>query len=462
MSVETLSAPEMEAGFALGLSMGAIDTIHEIRRVHVFDLGELAVAREADGRVMKIQAWRGIVGPEGYMSKGGSRMTNRDPLGDLHALPVDMYDKSHQVGLTDPWGRPVNGAKLLFHVDPTNLTHLEKRRAFAAAATAMYDRGIAGHDKSVPAGDMGTNHTDLMDDFAARICELGDPLGRGSITGKSVEMGGLKFRPHATGYGVYKAVQYMREELGLKQARITISGAGNVGGYLGYYASQPGEHLSVRGYSDIGGTLQANGDIKVSEALMDIMDNSDFAHDPRYAEFNGNKLLAMQAQLAKDQPTLEVQVSKDSNDILGVESDIFVPASVRNLITGNTAPKLRARAIVEAGNDTIDQDGYNYLLGRKTPVAVVPGTIANAGGVGSSMDEHRGNVRGETYDFTTAKDMAEVSAVARLARLNTAAELLGTHDYRHAATALGMASMALQLGHNVAAEFRDLVSPRTA
>lgn len=460
MSVETLHASELIAGREIGLSEQVIGEIIDVQKTRIIPLGDLAIKTD-DGSTRLIEAARGISGPDnGSMDKGGSRMTNKGVQGDLDTLPQDMWAKLHQGGFTDIEGKPLNGGKLLFSVDPNSLSHTEKKRTFAAAAEAMIEHGIAGHRRSVPAGDMGTNHSDYMDAFADVIRESKDQHWRGSITGKSESMGGLEFRPHATGYGVYLSADHQRKQLGLDVAYMTISGAGNVGGYLGYYASQDEQQrFNIRGYSDLWGTLAVEGDegIKVTPELLDIMDNPNFSRDLKYAAYEGNKLAAMRDVLARTQPDLKMHIHDDPDHIMEVPTDIFVPASVRNLINQRTAPKLTALAINEAGNDTITGDGYAILATRG--ISVIPGTIANAGGVATSMDEQKAGIRGTTLSFGEAKDLATESAVSRLARMEAMAKHLGTTDYQLAACALGMAGMAIQLGHSIDSRIANIIQP---
>lgn len=460
MSVKTLHASEVAAGRAIMLPESTIEAIIEAQETRYVDLGALAV-RMDNGDVRHIDAWRGISGPDdGSMDKGGSRMTDVDPAGDLRALPQDMWAKLHQVGLTDPDGDPLNGGKSIFNIGQNELTHTEKVRMFAAAGQAMFEKGRAGHDKSVPAGDMGTNHTDYMDAYADAVRESGVPLSEASITGKSPSRGGLEFRPHATGHGVYLAADHVRRQLDLDgPARLVISGAGNVGGYLSYYASKD-PNFSVRGFSDIGGTLyientdKAAG-IRVDEGALAIMDNADFGHDPRFVLYKGDKLRALRDYLREHQPELDVRLDDDSGYVMEVGSDLFVPASVRGLVDGDAANRLKSKAIVEAGNDTITSEGYEQLAERG--IAVVPGTIANAGGVYVSMIEHRKGVTAEQFSFDETKVMAAEGAQQRISRLQLAAELLKTNDNLLASSVLGVAGMARQLGHRIPRDVEDIL-----
>lgn len=462
MLAEILRTSDVTAGRAIGLTDKAIKNILEAKQTRIVNLGTLVITTKSRGE-RRIEAWRGISGPDGdWMDKGGSRMTDRDPLGDLDMLPQEMWAKLHQAGLTDINGKPLNGGKLLFNVDPGTLNHEEKIAVFAAAGDAMLRSGRGGHNRSVPAGDMGTNHPEYMDAYAHRIKQSGDPYWQASITGKSLGMGGLAFRPHATGYGVYLAADYQRKALELDgPARLTISGAGNVGGYVGYYASMD-PNFVIRGYSDSSGTLYVVNDspavgIVVDKDVLAIMDNPNFKHDEKYARFKGNKLAALSDLLAQTQPELELKMHKNPEYIMQVPADIFVPASVGGLIKADTKLSPEIRAVVEGGNGSFGPGGFDSMALRD--IAVIPGTIANTGGVATSMDEYRAGITGKTLSFDEAKDLATMAADQRLERMSRMAELLGVSNV-DAAEVLGMAGMARQLGHDVSADIAVILDNR--
>lgn len=450
MSVETLHAAEHAAGLAIGMSEGEMGDIAESQQPRVVDLGTIPV-RMDNGHMQFFPAVRAIAGPsDAGINKGGTRLlrAHSDIKSESRALGSDMYSKL-QLGVTGIDGQSLDGGKTVVYA-PDVLSHNETVQLFRSMGGVMLGAGIGGHDKSVPAGDMGTNHTDFMDAYTEAFRDSGDPFYQASITGKSVENGGLAFRPHATGYGVYLAAIEQSKALGMDgPTRITISGAGNVGGYAGYYASHDHEgQFSIRGYSDIGGTLAVtNSDpahgIVVTEKLMAIMDNPNF---------RGNKLTAIAKMLERDQPELELQLTDDSSDIMTVPTDIFIPASVRGLINEATAPKLAARGIVEAGNDTITEEATIILGGRH--IQVIPGALANIGGVATSMDEHASNILAirehkTPPTFEEAKKLLEDGMETRFADVYRMAECLQTTDLELAINALVITRKAQRIGIGV-------------
>lgn len=452
MSAETLHTAEHAAGLAIGLTEGDMQSIAEQQRPYVVKLGEIPVQMD-DGSTQTFPAVRAIAGPSSIsMNKGGTRLLRAsfDIAGEATALASDMYSKL-QLGVYDVDGGSIKGGKTVIEA-PNRLSHNETVRLFRSLGGVMLDKGIGGYNKSVPAGDMGTNNTAFMDAYTEAFRESGDPFYQASITGKSIPNGGLEFRPHATGYGVYLAALEQRKLLGMGDddaTRITISGAGNVGGYAGLYASHDREgKFSIRGYSDQYGTLAVvntlpDQGIVVTQELMDIMDNPSFP---------GDKLKAIQSVLTRTQPELELRLTNDSRDIMTVPTDIFIPASVRRLIDDDAASKLEARGIVEAGNDTITEEATVLLAARG--IQVIPGALANIGGVATSMDEHASNIlavrEGSTAPtFVDAQKMLEDGMRARFADVYRMAESLGTTDLELAIHALVVARKARRAGLGV-------------
>jgi len=450
MSVETLHAAEHAAGLAIGLSEAVMRDIAESQRPRIVDLGYVPVQTEHYG-LQTFRAVRAIAGPDDIaMDKGGTRLRVCDIDAEAMALGADMYSKL-QHGLTDVDGKPVKGGKTVINADRNILTAVDTMQLFRNLGGAMLDAGIAGYNKSVPAGDMGTNDPRYMKAYAHAIKASGDHYWQASITGKPHEEGegGLEFRPHATGYGVYLAAIELRTMLGLEgPTRITISGAGNVGGYFGLYASQDSENqFSIRGYSDQGGTLAVmNSDpqvgIKVDNKLMEIMDNP---------SFSGDKLEAIAKLLEKQQPELALRLTRDSRDIMTVPTDIFCPASVRGLIDTKTAPSLAAIGVVEAGNNTTTDAAAEILAERG--IRVIPGAAANIGGVDISLREHARNVLAvrqgaENPTFDETKKMLEDSTKERFAAIHSMAEKLGTTDLELACNGLIVVRKAQLIGYD--------------
>lgn len=462
MSIDTLQKSQIDAAHILELPEPAIKEILHAQETRVVLLGTIAVRMDGGG-TLHVPAARGISGPTGdYMDKGGARMTVDGMQSDVLALPQDMWAKLHMAGIRDEEDNFVNGGKLILGANPNTMNIDEKVRLFEGVADAMDEAGIAGPSRSVPAGDIGTNYSQLMDGYALRLMDRGyaDSEALASITGKSPKNGGLEFRKDATGHGVYMAADYMRQMLNIEgPAQVTISGAGNVGSYTGFYMSQEGaENFSVRAVSDMGGTLTVmnkheSAGIVFDDEIVEMM-NADFKSHQKYREYK-NKIDALESLLAYKQPWLQLARSSDPNSIMDVPADVFIPASRSGLIDEVAARHLNVRGIVEAGNNTMTTAGAEILASRNMPI--IQGELANVGGVRVSMLEQKANLEGIRIDFDEAREYATKAAANQFDSIDRAAGLFVVPPAQ-AAQVIGVAGMARQVGAEVPAEVLSIVA----
>ncbi len=72
-------------------------------------------------------------------------------------------------------------------------------------------------------------------------------------------------------------------------------------------------------------------------------------------------------------------------ELLELPVDVLIPAALENQITGENAPSIKAKLILEAANGPITPDGDAIL--ERRGITVVPDVVANAGGVTVSYFE---------------------------------------------------------------------------
>jgi glutamate dehydrogenase (NAD(P)+) len=94
----------------------------------------------------------------------------------------------------------------------------------------------------------------------------------------------------------------------------------------------------------------------------------------------------------------------DKEGIFDVDSDIFIPAAIGDVISDKTASKLikhNIKMVVEAANLATWPKAGEYL--HKNGVWVIPDFIANAGGVIGSFVEYQGRTEKDAFELIKYK-----------------------------------------------------------
>lgn len=350
-------------------------------------------------------------------AKGGIRFHQDVSPSEVRALAFWMTFKCSVVGL------PFGGGKGGVIVDPRTLspTELERlsRGYMRAAAWAV------GTDVDVPAPDVNTNATIMawMADEYYTITGKRDP---GVITGKPVAMGGSLGRDDATARGGFYVLKELEKTLGwdtAKQARTAaIQGFGNAGEHMANFLVSGGYRVVAVSDSRTG-LFSAKGlDIK---RLLQIKTQTGRLPDPA--------LLADGSQSMTNAQLLEADV------------DLLVPAAIENVITGDNAPRVKAKVVLELANGPVTPEADRVL--NEKGVVVVPDVLANAGGVTVSYFEWTQNKQGfywtleEVHTRLQQIMSREFAAVHALSKAKTID--LRTAAYTHSLNRIGAAMQGI-------------------
>jgi glutamate dehydrogenase (NAD(P)+) len=180
------------------------------------------------------------------------------------------------------------------------------------------------------------------------------------VTGKPISVGGSIFRREATGAGVVMTTERACHRLGrlLDEQRCVVQGFGNVGG------------VAASELHDMGATVIAVSDISGGVLSPDGLDIPELH---AYVALHGSLEGYEQCERITNEELLEL------------ECDILIVAAREDQLTGENAPRVRAKLIVEGANGPTTLHADAIFAERKIPV--VPDILANAGGVTVSYFE---------------------------------------------------------------------------
>ena len=351
-----------------------------------------------NGSIEVIHAWRAEHSHHKLPCKGGIRYAADVDADEVQALAALMTWKCALVDV------PFGGAKGGVRIAPKSYSAGELERITRRYIFELVKKNFIGPGLDVPAPDMGTGPREMAwiaDTYSAlRPGEL-DALG--CVTGKPVSYGGIRGRVEATGRGVFFVVREacnIAEDMkalgltaGLKGKRVVVQGLGNVGYHAAKFFQEGGAILV--------GLVEREGSI-ASEIGLDI--EAVMTHrrtSGSLLNFPGGKNLP--------------------NGPAGLEldCDILVPAALERQLTGENAPRIKARIIAEGANGPTTPEA-DEILTRKGAM-VIPDALINAGGVTVSYFEwvkNLGHVR-----FGRMQKRFEQAAYGRL--LETVAGMTG-------------------------------------
>ncbi len=292
-----------------------------------------------------------VLGP----SKGGIRYSSHVTQDEVRALAMWMSWKCALVNL------PYGGAKGGVIVEPKDLSEAELQ-----ALTRRYTSEIIlliGPQIDIPAPDMGTNAQTMgwmMDTYSMTVGYSVPAV----VTGKPLIIGGSLGREEATGRGVIVCMLEALRQQGItrspKDISVVVQGFGNVGSNAAQRAHDLG--FKVIAVSDISGGLYNPRGLNITEMREYIKRN------PRRS---------LEGYRDGDRLT--------NAELLELPCDVLIPAAMEGQLTGDNAPRIRAKLIVEGANGPTLPEADAIFNDRG--ITVVPDILANAGGVTVSYFE---------------------------------------------------------------------------
>ena len=278
-------------------------------------------------------------------SKGGIRYHPNVNLEEVTALAMLMSWKCALMQL------PYGGAKGGVCCTPAVMSLKEKERLTRRFTSEII--WAIGPEEDIPAPDMNTNMQTMawmMDTYSM----LKGHTTLGVVTGKPLVLGGSLGREEGTGRGVYYMVEESAKIIGkdLKGLRVAIQGFGNVGSAAAKLLSR--QESKIIAVSNSKGGIYNESGIDIENLIRHVKENKAIA----------------------DFPDVEIITNEE---LLTLDCDVLIPASIEGQITRYNADKVKAGIIVEGANGPTTPEADRILSERG--VCVIPDILANSGGV---------------------------------------------------------------------------------
>src|SRR5947208_407091 len=317
--------------------------------------------RRDDGQIHVYQGFRvqhnGARGPY----KGGVRFHPDVDLDEVRALASLMTWKTAIAGI--PYGGAKGGVNC--PADEMNTSELQ------TVARSFMDKieKVLGPNRDIPAPDVNTNAQTM----AWMMDEYGKLHGHtpAAVTGKPISLEGSYGREAATGRGLVYLYEEAAPERDLEpeNTRFVVQGYGNVGSWAARLMQDLG--CKMVGASDSYGAVRCDDGIDAYALAEHAKDGG------RVPEFEGVDRIA-------------------PDDLLGVESEVFFPATLGGMIHAGNADRLRCRMVIEGANSPTTPKADAILA--ENDVHVIPDVMANAGGVIVSYFEWVQNMQHLRWD----------------------------------------------------------------
>ncbi len=348
---------------AAGLTDHDPSLLAQIRECNFVCRFSFPVERD-NGSIEVIHAWRAEHSNHKLPTKGGIRFSPDVNEDEVCALASLMTFKCAIVNV------PFGGAKGGVKIDRRDYSARELERITRRFTFELYRKNFIGPGIDVPAPDFGTGAKEM-----SWIADTYQSLNNGElnamacVTGKPVELGGIRGRTEATGLGVYYGLKEACDDpedmkalglaTGIEGKTVIIQGFGNVGFHTGKFFQENGAKVIAIAEYD-GSIVNLNGlNIEAVDAHRKATGS--------ITGFPGSKLLAA------------------GESALEMECDILIPAALENVITKENAPRIKAKIIGEAANGPTTAEADAFL--NKKGVLIIPDAFLNAGGVTVSYFE---------------------------------------------------------------------------
>jgi glutamate dehydrogenase (NAD(P)+) len=344
----------------MDLSDGLIEKIRVVNSTYTVRFGV-----KLDGEIHTFTGYRSVHSEHAEPVKGGIRYAPNVHQDEVEALASLMTYKCALVEV------PFGGSKGGLRINPRDWNENQLEQITRRFAYELIKRDLIHPSQNVPAPDMGTGEREMawIADQYHRM-NTTDIDAQACVTGKPLNVGGIRGRVEATGRGVQYALRDFfrydedKEVAGLEgelcDQRIIVQGLGNVGYHAAKFLSEE-DGAKIIAVIERDGAITNNDGLDIEALHKHIVDNDGVKG------FEGGEYV------------------EDGASLLIEECEILIPAALESVINRDNANDVKAKVIIEAANGPITANADEIL--RKNGVVIIPDLYANAGGVTVSYFE---------------------------------------------------------------------------
>jgi glutamate dehydrogenase (NAD(P)+) len=252
---------------------------------------------------------------------------------------------------------PFGGGKGGVICEPAILSRAELEKITRRYTAEILD--FIGPERDVPAPDMNTNEQTMawiMDTYSMHVRHTTTAV----VTGKPLNLGGSRGRVEATGRGCMIVTQQALKRFNLdpSSTRVVVQGFGNVGGMAAKLMSRAGF------------------------AIVSVIEWDGAVYNPHGLDIPG--LMEHRKETGSITGFKEAE-DIDRHEALFLDCEVLLPAAKENVITSETADRVRCKILCEGANGPTTYVADSIL--QEKGVFVIPDILANAGGVTVSYFE---------------------------------------------------------------------------
>ena len=346
------------------------DTFVNSLRQCDFTLTVQIPVRMDDGSLAKFNAYRAHHSTYTLPLKGGVRFSPNTNIETSEAVALINTLKLAVVDL------PLGGAGGGIEVDPSELSIHEFEQLLRKYSEALFTRDMMSPAIDVPGPEMGASPWSMaimMDTYRRHVKDVN---ALACVTGKPVEIAGVKGRVGSAGRGACFALrQFCKDEEMMKSIGLTPG--------LG------GKSYIIAGFGAMGSTIaniltQKERDVRI----IAVIEKDGCTYNP-----DGLNIPELTTHFRQHRTVKGFdggQTFNNARQVISTPCDIFIPATYEQYINSSNVNKLNCKLLAECANGALTMYADHQLKAKG--VVILPNLIMTSGSMAVSFLEYVKNL----------------------------------------------------------------------